>query len=882
MGEFDQKVIKEFLIESYEGLDGVERDLVLLEENPTDPTLLAGIFRCIHTIKGTCGFLAFKTLESISHVGEDLLTQLRDGELEVNAEIISALLAMVDAFREIMWTIERTGEEGSESYQEVLAKLEQLQAGDGERPHPRERKTPEEEEEEIRAMLAEMPGKAETSPPQTSKSITPDEPRDPTAGDSDDEDIHAVTEGSIRVDVDLLDRLMNLVGELVLARNQILRRTAAEEDLTLLAPVQQLNLITTELQEGVMKTRLQPIGNIWGRFPRVVRDLAAECGKKVRIEMEGQETELDRTIIEAIKDPLTHIIRNAVDHGIETPEKRVKAGKPREGRLSIRAFHEGGQVNIEIADDGAGIDAEHVKNKAIQRGILTPDVADRMSAKEVINLIFRAGFSTSEQATAVSGRGVGMDVVRTNIEKIGGTVDLQSNLGHGTVLKLKIPLTLAIIPALIVRTGGDRYAIPQVSLVELVRLEGVDALSSIEMIHGAPVYRLRGDLLPLVYLNEALRVASNGASSDERDKVINIVVLQADDTNFGLVVDEVLDTEEIVVKPLNGQVKGIEAFAGATVAGDGKVALILDVLGLAQQCQVVSEVKEDVLTDVAEEESQQESNLRSLLVFRVGAAGRVAMPLSQVARLEEIPARTIEYAGRQRVVQYRGEIMQLIWLSNVLHHGNRAEDKVDNLQVVVYSHHGRSVGLVVDRIIDVIEEVINVEDKTATTGVTGALIVQGKVTDMLDAEAAIAVYDAATDTAGENGAAHPPDEPGSLYDRLGGEPAIDATVDQFYQRVLGDDELAPFFENATMDALKKHQVRFLTQALGGPTNYSGRPLKIAHANLSIEQHHFDRVAGHLSATLAALGVGPDLIDEVIAGVAPLAEDIVAAVPAATT
>ena len=377
---------------------------------------------------------------------------------------------------------------------------------------------------------------------------------------------------------------MTLVGELVLARNQIVQYSGTLEDPAFLGTAQRLNLLTTELQAGVMKTRMQPIGTIWSKLPRIVRDMAVACGKKVRIDMDGQETELDKTIIEAIRDPLIHMVRNAVDHGIEPPDRRAALGKPAEGRLRLHAFHEGGKVIIEIADDGAGIDGGRVREKAVRVGLIAAEQAARLSDRELVGLVFLPGFSTTERVTHFSGRGVGMDVVRTNVEKIGGTVDLESHPGRGTTVKMKIPLTLAIIPALTVTTGGDRYAIPQVNLLELVRLEGERADRGIERIGDAPVYRLRGDLLPLVYLDRELQVETARPAGGD----VYIVVLQADDRQFGLVVDDIHDTEEIVVKPLQKQLKGIPVLSGATIMGDGRVALILDVLGLAQRANVVS------------------------------------------------------------------------------------------------------------------------------------------------------------------------------------------------------------------------------------------------------------------------------------------------------
>ncbi len=579
----------------------------------------------------------------------------------------------------------------------------------------------------------------------------------------------ALSESNIRVDVGLLDKLMNLVGELVLARNQILQFSSTQQDSTFLNTTQRLNLITTELQEGVMKTRMQPIGNIWSKFPRVVRDLATGCGKHIRLEMEGKETELDKTLIEAIKDPLTHLVRNAVDHGVETPDKRVAAGKPAEGRLFLRAFHEGGQVNIEISDDGAGIDVERVKQKALAKSLITLDQASRMNDRELMNLIFLPGLSTAEKVTNVSGRGVGMDVVKTNIEKIGGTVDIQSRPGNGTTLKIKIPLTLAIIPALVVTSGGDRYAIPQVSLLELVRLEGEQARKGIEMIHGAPVYRLRGKLLPLAYLNEQLFVGKNNDARVESlsgqmavlltnheqhtaaGSALNIVVLQADDRQFGLVVDEINDTEEIVVKPLGKQLKGIATFAGATIMGDGQVALILDVLGLAQRANVVSEVRDRSVGENTAQTEAHHDESESLLLLRGPDNGQMALPLSLVARLEEFTRSSLERAEGRDVVQYRGQILPLIHLSSALPERREksrscdpSEPEAENekIQVVVYSDQGRSVGLVVDRILDIAQEKIKPQKRAGREGTLGSMVVQGRITELLDVKGIIQSADA--------------------------------------------------------------------------------------------------------------------------------------------
>jgi two-component system, chemotaxis family, sensor kinase CheA len=759
-------IVREFLVESSENLDLLDRELINLEKDPGNRGTLASIFRTIHTIKGTCGFLGFTKLESVAHVGENLLSKLRDGELALNPEMTTALLQMVDAIRQMLASVEAIGNEGERNDQELIQILTRLLQGSA---APAKTEAP--------PALAQVPhdepavsAVAEAPAPPTPASVVeaPPIPSAPPAdatpkieakpehvehaaehapapaadGAGPSQSRTAASESSIRVDVTLLDKLMNLVGELVLVRNQILQFSNATEDAGLLAPSQRLNLITTELQEGVMKTRMQPIGNIWSKFPRTVRDVATMCGKQVRIEMEGKETELDKTIVEAIKDPLTHIVRNSVDHGIEKPEKRIAVGKPAEGRLLLRAYHEGGQVIIEISDDGGGLDGDRIRRKAVEKGLITPEQAARMGEREGVNLIFLPGFSTAEKVTNVSGRGVGMDVVKTNIEKIGGTVDVQSKPGTGTTVRMKIPLTLAIIPALIVTSGGDRYAIPQISLLELVRLDGAAAQKGIELIQGVPVHRLRGRLLPLVYLNRELKVEDE-APDLSKLPAVNIVVLQADERQFGLVVDEINDTEEIVVKPLGKQLKGIKTFAGSTIMGDGRVALILDVLGVAQTSNVVSESRERALSDKEQHVASMTGERQTMLLFQCGADGRMAMDLSLVARLEEFKPEMVESAGLTQVVQYRGQIMPLLRVSDVLlgpgangngsGNGNgNGKRELATLQVVVYSEQGRSIGLVVDRILDIVEETIVPQQPSKRDGLLGSAVIQQRVTDLLD------------------------------------------------------------------------------------------------------------------------------------------------------
>lgn len=767
-------IVREFLVESSENLDLLDRELINLEKDPGNRGTLASIFRTIHTIKGTCGFLGFTKLESVAHVGENLLSKLRDGVLALNPEMTTALLAMVDAIRQMLASVEAIGNEGERNDQELIQTLTRLLQGSAAATKtdanadaisesstaspltpvdfaPAEPVTPPPSPTTPTASVVSQPIEPVTAAAPIAEAASKVEakaehiehvadhgPATSAESGAQSQSRTAASESSIRVDVTLLDKLMNLVGELVLARNQILQFSNATEDAGLLAPSQRLNLITTELQEGVMKTRMQPIGNIWSKFPRTVRDVATMCGKQVRIEMEGKETELDKTIVEAIKDPLTHIVRNSVDHGIEKPEKRVAVGKPAEGRLLLRAYHEGGQVIIEISDDGGGLDGDRIRRKAVEKGLITPEQAARMGEREGVNLIFLPGFSTAEKVTNVSGRGVGMDVVKTNIEKIGGTVDVQSKAGTGTTVRMKIPLTLAIIPALIVTSGGDRYAIPQISLLELVRLDGEDAQKGIELIQGVPVHRLRGRLLPLVYLNRELKVEDE-APDLSKLPAVNIVVLQADERQFGLVVDEINDTEEIVVKPLGKQLKGIKTFAGSTIMGDGRVALILDVLGVAQTSNVVSESRERALSDTEQHVASTGGERQTMLLFQCGANGRMAMDLSLVARLEEFKPEMVECAGDAQVVQYRGQIMPLLRVSDVLpggHGGNgNGHDRRDlttALQVVVYSEKGRSVGLVVDRILDIVEETFVPQRPSKRDGLLGSAVIQQRVTDLLD------------------------------------------------------------------------------------------------------------------------------------------------------
>lgn len=732
------EIIGEFLVESHENLDQLDRDLIALERDPHSTALLASVFRTIHTIKGTSGFLAFSILESVTHVGESLLARLRDGELALTPGLTSLLLEVVDAVRALLNNIEHQGGEGTETYDGLVARLSAVLDGQ----LPEEPTAPaaasdhadhadtdaEADDADTGEVLAEVAAVIEAATTHAALEVVPtpvraaSTPADAEPAEEHTETRKSVADSTIRVDVALLDSLMNLVGELVLTRNQMLQRVASREDVELARTTHRLNLVAGELQEGVMKMRLQQIDTLWSKLPRVVRDLSVQLGKNVELDMRGRETELDKTILEAVRDPLTHLVRNSIDHGIETPEARVAKGKPAQGTLTMRAFHEGGQVNIEIRDDGAGIDPARLREKAVSKGLLDRETATRLSDHEAVNLIFTPGFSTAEGVTNVSGRGVGMDVVRTNIEKIGGAIDLTSEVGEGTTVRIRIPLTLAIIPALVVAAAGNRFAIPQVNLLELVRLDAAQAASAIETVHGSPVYRLRGRLLPLVDLREQLDLPA------VHRETTYVVVLKADNQQYGLIVDDILDTEEIVVKPLGHQLRHLPLYAGATIMGDGAVALILDATALARRAGMTPE-SELGLAGAGGVDGDED--VSSLLLVELGDGRRAAIPVGAVDRLEEIERGRVERAGHHEVVQYRGQILPLVRLDHVLH-GDGGHPGLSTLQVVVCRQGDQRAGVVVAAIHDIVETALDTRTPLDSTGGAGSAVVSGHVTELVD------------------------------------------------------------------------------------------------------------------------------------------------------
>ncbi len=774
----EDDILKDFLAESKENLELLDQQFVELEQEPDNAELIKSIFRTIHTIKGTAGFFGFTTLEGIAHFAEDILSKLRDGVVKVNEDITTMLLQAVDYIKAILASLEQTGKEPDDtSYLDFIVDLrnfserivkeasaddetgkaettepareERAEGTDGAGSEKEERASTETEEEEQK-KASEVTAESEKEPQKagdpkdeakkTEKPKSASKPAKRSAPTPPAPTAH-LTETHVRVDVHLLDKLMNLAGELVLSRNRLVQIATQLNDPELLTANQRMSLVVTELQEQIMKTRMQPIGNVFNKFPRIVRDLARGARKQVQLQIEGAETELDRSIIEVIKDPLTHMVRNSIDHGIESPEIRTQKEKPPVGTLIMRAYHEGGQVIIEIQDDGAGIDPERIKKKAVEKGVISPDQANLLSDREALMLIFQPGFSTAETVTNISGRGVGMDVVKTNIEKLGGTVELKSEVNVGTTVRIKIPLTLAIIPALIVHTAGQRYAIPQVNLVELVRLSPEAQEKDVQIIGSSEFYRLRGQILPLVRLRNILGLGYEAQPEEEQTQgeSLNIVVLSSGDRQFGLVVDAISDSEEIVVKPLGKHLKHINCYAGTTLMGDGRVALILDVVGIASTLNLRAEESLQQAKLVAETSLTDEER-QFLLLFSIAPSEFFALPLALVNRLDKIPVSRIEFVGNREVVQYRGKSMPVIRLENYLPVSPLPEQ--EEYHLIVFHMNDKDVAFLVSQIEDSLDISIDIEEQTfRQEGILGSAIIKDRTTLFLDVYQILQMYD---------------------------------------------------------------------------------------------------------------------------------------------
>ncbi len=838
--------IQEFLAETREGLERLDRELVALEADPQAVRHCDQAFRILHTVKGNSGFLDFPRVGEMAHAGEAVLQRLRAGEIVLDPTIGDVLFRLLDALRELMRRIEKTGLEGDDSFAALRFELKRIagltkaaqeasplttltpppppssptsqsgplttiQVGPGDaisesalhahaglggnstapglsmsRFHETVDHVPisagepggisplTSNEQQVRGLTPSGSPVSARTPVVDSVVIAPVSQKvalplpnvevietgssvvSPAAALSDSSSTipprSPAESGSgavsmVRVDVNLLDRLMNLVGELVLARNQIVEMQSRHSDPAMLNPVQRLNVLTTELQEGVLKTRMHPIGNIWNRYPRLVRDLARQCGKEVTLEMIGADTELDKALVEAISDPLIHLLRNSIDHGIERPQLRKIKQKPKQGRITLRAFHESGQVRIEITDDGAGLDIDKIRQKAVQRGLVNADESLNMSEKDLQNSIFMPGFSTADQISNVSGRGVGMDVVKTNIEAVGGTIEIETQKDIGTTFRLTVPLTLAIIPALIVTCDGQRFAIPQTNVMEMLSLRKGSGLR-IEQFHNSPVLRLRGEVLPVVYLAEQLRMTLHTQPVDA-PSAINLMILKTGTRQFALIVDRIGNSEEIVVKPFGLILDGMSEYSGATIMGDGGLALILDVRGVAQRAGLFASDRPMVQSATTYEPDEAEMSVEeAILVAEIGVRHRIAFWLRGVIRIEHISRSLVEHSDGQAVLQYRGEILPLVFVDRVLamtdvaharellpsttdtDEGDEAHRK--ELSLIIYGTPGRTVGLVVREIVDIADQTTQPQLSAHVSPVVGTTVVLGQITDLID------------------------------------------------------------------------------------------------------------------------------------------------------
>ncbi|MBS0295629.1 MAG: chemotaxis protein CheW [Proteobacteria bacterium] len=861
-------LVSDFIAETREGLEALDSELVRFEACPDDPASLGEVFRLIHTIKGTCGFLGLQRLQTVAHSAENVLGGFRDGEVAVTPTAVSAILDTVDLIRSLIDSLASTGVEPEGDDSAIIDRLEMIFAGGGvqdatgvapapEEPAPQakaeeavaarspspapsrslidrlggdstldaavemalpkmvgdprlgavfagvdhdrmqaglrdalcqlaRRETPgtafeaaiaalvdatpdagvveavfraiadaaaaldaeASDLEKLRGLAAvSAPPEAQRQEPAVAPAFLPRDvcPSGDRSGDVEPEVVQKAptrqpparsaaseapvrSEGesaaaqTIRVSVDALEHLMTVVSELVLIRNQLIQTLRLEPESPFAAPLNRLNQVTSELQEGVMTTRMQPISGAWAKLPRLVRDLAQDLGKTIELQMFGQETELDRQVLELIKDPLTHMIRNAADHGLETPAERRAAGKPETGRITLQARHEGGAIVIEVADDGRGLPADRIRDKAVSSGLLSSAQAEQMSDAEARQLIFMPGFSTASQVTSVSGRGVGMDVVRTNIEKIGGVIELSSVPGGGTRFTIRIPLTLTIVSALIVECCGERFAMPQSAIVELVSASESSG-RTIEYIDGAAVLRLRDRLLPLISLQALLGLEPSESPLGETC----IVVARVGAFNFGVTVDRVFDTEEIVVKPVATVLRHLKLYSGATIMGDGSVILILDLKGVSAEAGA-GQNSTGIQDDDADTTSADQ-DLSAILVFRADDNTLKAAPLAEVSRIEEVAAGQIERVDGRTVVQYRGKLMPIVSAD--------AEPAADwqggeRRPLLVFARDDRAVGLLAGEIVDIVESSTRTHLPSSQLGSQGSLIIGGNAMELID------------------------------------------------------------------------------------------------------------------------------------------------------
>lgn len=772
----DDELMQEFVIESTAHLADVEGQLLEIEANGenTDPDLVNTVFRAVHSVKGAAGFLGLSVINSLAHSLENVLNMIRNRELVPTSAVVNCLLGAADQLRLLVDDVATSNEVDVSNF---VHDLEAIAAGEtpqanGHAYSDAEGQSADTEtggetitsdavappaysdsqfdellpahsiaelSQAIEESLAPPPiaaaaPVAHAAPAAPKRQPAAEKPKEPNSKASSDTSggnkQSKATDSIVRVNVALLDRLMNLAGELVLSRNQLLLAVSNGTREGLESIASRVDQVTSELQETIMQTRMQPIGTIFGRFPRVVRDLSAKLGKECNLEIEGNEVEVDKTIVEAMGDPLTHLVRNSVDHGIESPERRAASGKARVGTIRLRAFHQAGKVCIRIEDDGGGMNPTKLKDKAIEKGLISVEQAAMMTDGEALRLIFAPGFSTAAEVTDVSGRGVGMDVVRTNIEQLGGTVDVESVLNQGSAIHITLPLTLAIIPSMIVGCAGERYAIPQASIAELVRVPTSEFDTKIGRVHGAEVLRLRGALLPLVRLDKALGLRSEEELST-RNANANILVLETGQMRYGLVVDTLHDNEEIVVKPLGKHVKELGYLAGATILGDGYVALILDVVGLAMQSNLRN-VETNINKALEDEDRSLNDEVHRLLLFANHPEELFAIPMAMVARIERIRSDEVKTVGNQNLLIYRGNTLPLLRVEECIQ-ARPAEPDLQHLFVVVFKVNDRELGLIAPSLRDIRDIQMRIDARTLKEpGVLGTTIVDNVTTRLLD------------------------------------------------------------------------------------------------------------------------------------------------------
>ena len=832
----DEDLLEELIVESVEHLTSIEPDLLAMENDGAQVSaeLINRVFRAMHSIKGGFAFFGLSHIVDLSHAMENVLMRVRDGEATVTAETTDALLAGVDKLRTLLDDVKNSE---TISIAEVLAPFSAILGSQDAQAQDVAASPPEaaaEAEPDVAAAEPEPEAEESVAAPAEEVTVTPAPPAPPTlelVKPEKSKSIPAAKQASpsndpkgesIRVKVDLLDKLMNLAGELVLGRNQIklalhsrfleaasasssfkrlhdeLERTqdsivsqmqgasitasaggsVGQQQLRtsvgrefsrikdalnqvmsvrlvetpgMAAMMQDVDLVTSELQSSIMNTRMQPVGSVFAKFPRIMRDLSRKMGKEIELSLIGQDVELDKSIIEALGDPLTHLVRNSADHGIESPETREQNGKPHQGKVRLRAYHEGGQVNIDITDDGAGVDPERLKQKAIDRNIITEEAAEKMNDREALRLIFAPGFSTAETISDVSGRGVGMDVVRTNIEKLGGTVEIESIFGENTRINLRLPLTLAIIPSLIVGAAGRRYAVPQVNLEELVRVREQDVSKRIEDVRGKLVLRLRGTLLPLVRLTDVLATApepeltgedpgpdeepeerrSGLTDQDRSRRAQNILVLRIGNNRYGLIVEKLLDNEEIVVKPLSSYLKECRHYAGSTNMGDGRVAMILDAAGISEEANLRFNETEEEATRTAQLQTT-ESEVQPLILFRNSGTELFAISLALVERIEKVKVSDIERIGEREYVKYSRSSMRIIRLHDFIT-VDRPEQETDEIFIIVPKLVKHPMGIVATKVEDIVHTDAEIDRANISgRGILGSAILEGRLVVFLD------------------------------------------------------------------------------------------------------------------------------------------------------